>query len=278
MDDRPNGRAGRRKPPAAGGGATMNCSPIERLLADVAGAGHETYLAEMRGRYAFLLKRIGETVGRGTVLDVGASPGLFTELLRRSGFDAVGIDLHPDKRFPRAAGGEHANLFAAFGIPVVKSDVATEPFPFRDAAFDAVMMNETIEHLVGSPLRCLEEIRRVLRPAGRLFLTTPNVASLSNRLKFLCGRNIYTPVEVLVNVQPYKLHNREYTMGEILDLLRRAGLRVIEKGHYNFGGAPAGAAETAAKKAYYALTALFPAGRSNIYVCAAPESTQRGRS
>jgi ubiquinone/menaquinone biosynthesis C-methylase UbiE len=43
----------------------------------------------------------------------------------------------------------------------------------RDASFDTVISCETIEHLP-RPRAALREFWRVLKPAGRLFLTTPN--------------------------------------------------------------------------------------------------------
>lgn len=42
-----------------------------------------------------------------------------------------------------------------------------------DATFDTVISCETIEHVL-APQRGLSELARVLRPRGRLFLTTPN--------------------------------------------------------------------------------------------------------
>jgi SAM-dependent methyltransferase len=46
------------------------------------------------------------------------------------------------------------------------------PLPLDDAAFDLVLCAETIEHVRDVQL-LLSEIRRVLRPSGRLALTTP---------------------------------------------------------------------------------------------------------
>jgi ubiquinone/menaquinone biosynthesis C-methylase UbiE len=43
----------------------------------------------------------------------------------------------------------------------------------KDASFDTVISCETIEH-VPSPKRALSEVARVLRPGGRLLLSTPN--------------------------------------------------------------------------------------------------------
>jgi 2-polyprenyl-3-methyl-5-hydroxy-6-metoxy-1,4-benzoquinol methylase len=48
-----------------------------------------------------------------------------------------------------------------------------QDIPHSDASFDTVVSCETIEH-VGDPGRAVAELARVLRPGGRLFLTTPN--------------------------------------------------------------------------------------------------------
>jgi SAM-dependent methyltransferase len=48
-----------------------------------------------------------------------------------------------------------------------------QEIPVEDEAFDIVISCETVEHVV-DPLPALREIRRVLRPGGRLLLTTPN--------------------------------------------------------------------------------------------------------
>ena len=44
--------------------------------------------------------------------------------------------------------------------------------PYADASFDEILSLETIEH-VHSPLRFLEELHRVLKPAGKLVLSAP---------------------------------------------------------------------------------------------------------
>jgi len=48
-----------------------------------------------------------------------------------------------------------------------------QDIPVADAAFDTVISCETIEHVV-EPMQAMREIHRVLRPGGRLLLTTPN--------------------------------------------------------------------------------------------------------
>ena len=55
-----------------------------------------------------------------------------------------------------------------------------------DGGFDAVWFTEVLEHLV-SPVAALRELRRVLRPGGHLFLSTPNSAFWVYRAAGLVG-------------------------------------------------------------------------------------------
>ena len=45
--------------------------------------------------------------------------------------------------------------------------------PFRDGAFDEVVMRAVLEHL-RCPYRVLGEVRRVLKPGGRVRIVVPN--------------------------------------------------------------------------------------------------------
>jgi 2-polyprenyl-3-methyl-5-hydroxy-6-metoxy-1,4-benzoquinol methylase len=51
---------------------------------------------------------------------------------------------------------------------------------FADASFDAVLCIEVLEH-VANPFATARELARVLRPNGRLLLTTPFAISLSRK-------------------------------------------------------------------------------------------------
>jgi 2-polyprenyl-3-methyl-5-hydroxy-6-metoxy-1,4-benzoquinol methylase len=53
----------------------------------------------------------------------------------------------------------------------------SEMLPLADGSFDCVLLSEVIEHLE-SPDLTIREVARVLRPGGRLLVTTPNYRSL----------------------------------------------------------------------------------------------------
>jgi len=86
---------------------------------------------------------------------------------------------------------------ATVGLHFVRADALA--LPFLDASFDAVVSFETIEHLADAH-GLLAECRRILRPGGRLYLSTPN-----------------RTVTRLMPPNPF--HVREFTDVEILEVV-----------------------------------------------------------
>lgn len=113
-------------------------------------------------------RTIGEIVSPGyDWLDLGAGSKMHDgygvpsseELASRAGF-LIGIDLVV----------EHLRRNASLNAAVGGTGTS---LPFRDASFDLVTANMVFEHL-DDPLGVLVEVRRVLRPGGRLVFVTPN--------------------------------------------------------------------------------------------------------
>src|SRR4051812_17345888 len=105
----------------------------------------------------------------GDVLDLGVGDGRVTahvDAARLVGADTSQVAL--DRARPRLGEAE-----------LVRVD-AEEPLPFEDTSFDLVTCIETMEHIRDVQMT-LSEIRRVLRPGGRLAMTTP----ASGRLRVL---------------------------------------------------------------------------------------------
>jgi 2-polyprenyl-3-methyl-5-hydroxy-6-metoxy-1,4-benzoquinol methylase len=75
---------------------------------------------------------------------------------------------------------------AARGIPGVTWTIADiEALTPFGTEFDTVFSFETIEH-VPHPARAVRELARVLKPGGRLFLTTPNYLSTIGLYRLYC--------------------------------------------------------------------------------------------
>lgn len=89
-------------------------------------------------------------------------------------------------------------LMALPDVEVKVANLNTEPLPFADASFDLVTCTEVVEHLEHYR-ETLREIYRVLKPAGRLVVTTPNILNLKSRIRFLIFGfyNLFGPLHTL---------------------------------------------------------------------------------
>lgn len=110
---------------------------------------------------------LGDLKG-GKVLDVGCGDGGFLNLMRKSGWSVEGLDFD-------AKAIESAK--AKYGLHLRHGDL--HGAKFAGNTFDAVTMSHVIEH-VPDPVALLTEARRVLKPNGRLVITTPNSRSFGH--------------------------------------------------------------------------------------------------
>lgn len=108
----------------------------------------------------------------GPVLDWGCGWGQVTHLLRERGVDVEAFDYRE---------GVEPGLVPLERFPEISAHVSGDPvkLPFGDGRFGAVLSCGVLEH-VHDPAASLTELRRVLRPGGRLF-----IYKLPNRFSYL---------------------------------------------------------------------------------------------
>jgi SAM-dependent methyltransferase len=125
---------------------------------------------------------------KSEILDLGAGEGEFSRRLIEKDFKAIpvdGFDIYwRNPEIPLII----ANLDAEFASTVSQSG----------KQFDAIVAIEIIEHLE-NPYLFLRECAKLLKPNGLLFVTSPNVESITSRIIFLyTGRLIgFGEVETL---------------------------------------------------------------------------------
>ncbi|GEM_PF-936856 len=101
------------------------------------------------------------------VLDLGLGAGGISIAFSMSGSRVVGIDI--EKYYPRIA-QSWARDNKVEVDPLLASGTH---LPFRDSSFHIVVCNDVIEH-VNNAEKCSEEISRVLKNRGKLYITCPN--------------------------------------------------------------------------------------------------------
>ncbi len=106
---------------------------------------------------------------KGRALDLGCGDGLFTHLASLQNLNAIGLDLEP-QAIEQAKAQTSQQTYP--GPPPTFLLGKPGPLPFDDKHFDLVFMLDVIEHLP-NPVSVLSETMRVLKPAGKLMISTP---------------------------------------------------------------------------------------------------------
>jgi 2-polyprenyl-3-methyl-5-hydroxy-6-metoxy-1,4-benzoquinol methylase len=150
------------------------------------------------------------------VLDVGCSSGYLAVPLAAAGICVSGIELDPDA-------ADDARASCEGGVLV--GDIESMDLPFEPASFDAIVCGDLVEHL-RDPGSTLARLRPLLRPGGRLVLSTPNVANWAMRLSLLGGRWRYTDRGILD-----RTHAHLFTRKTLTETVHAAGYRVVELDH-----------------------------------------------
>ncbi len=129
-----------------------------------------------RLRYMYLDK-----VAPGRLLEIGFGGGRFLNRMQKSGWSVEGIDFD-------AAATERAKNH--FGLNVHTAELTSMHYP--NGHFDAIVMSHTIEHL-SEPDATLVECFRILKPGGRISISTPNVASAAHAMYGSFWRGLEPP-------------------------------------------------------------------------------------
>ena len=129
------------------------------------------------------------------ILDVGCGLGVYVRKLREFSDRVVGIDVDPGRL--REGARTTPGLMLA----------ASESLPFGDASFDAVILNEVIEH-VRDDAATLREVSRVVRPGGHVVIYAPNRLFPFETHGIYLGQHFVFGNIPLVNWLPDPLRNR----------------------------------------------------------------------
>jgi len=134
-----------------------------------------------------ILEAMGVHANWGTdLLDVGCGNGRYLAQMRTLGWEVTGVEVDP---------AAAAQARAAFGLKVQTGTLFDAGFP--PDSFDVVTISHVIEH-VDDPLRLLHECFRVLRPGGRVVITTPNITSLGHRWFGSAWRGLEPPRHLIL--------------------------------------------------------------------------------
>lgn len=143
------------------------------------------------------------------VLELGCGPGKYVALLCNTGFDVVAVDPYSFPTWETIRANTSAEMH---------DKVFAESLPYPDAAFDHVVCLGALLYFEDPP-RALAEIRRVLKPGGRLVMRTVNK---NNLYTLKTGRRLDPASRQL------------YSMDELTAFLSRSGFSIVDTFSYGF--------------------------------------------
>jgi len=141
-----------------------------------------------RKRLGFLEKHVHGKISR--FLDIGCGEGYVLADARKKGWEVVGLDIYDNR----------LEIARADSISFVTGNIFQAAFP--DNYFDCVYMDSVLEHLI-DPVSHLNEINRILREGGVMYIGIPNEDSLFNDAR----RLIFTMLgkaKISVKTKPFK--------------------------------------------------------------------------
>lgn len=148
---------------------------------------------------------------RGLVLDVAAGNGILSLSLREMGFKVISTDLEVKPNLQPGLAFFRANL--------------DHDLPLANEIFDYCVSLETIEHLE-NPWHFTRELARILKPGGRLFLSTPNIDYLTCKICFFREGSFY----------PFFNQWQYEKIGHITPLSRYYLTRILQKAGFRVEG------------------------------------------
>lgn len=187
-----------------------------------------------------MTKRILDDGVTGDALEIGSGFGYLLFPMARF-FPGLrwSATEHPDRRYVNRQ--DYLGMFGEYKCELSTTDIVHAPLPFPDGAFSLVTFSEVLEHLPVERLNfIISEIKRVIHPGGILIVSSPNQASLENRLLLLKGKSILAMPDETEYAKGTFGHIRLYTTAEIQSAMEKAGftleLSVIESNNAEYRG------------------------------------------
>jgi ubiquinone/menaquinone biosynthesis C-methylase UbiE len=148
-------------------------------------------------------------------LDVGCGPGLLPAIFSKFGCRSVGVDLELEMFRPSPL---HSKIVVA----------NTFHLPFKSQSFDLLTASNLI-FLLSEPARALEEMKRVLRPGGKLAMLNPSEhLNDQSALDYAVESSLDGVArETLLNWARRAIENHHWTEEETIDLYKDAGMKYM---------------------------------------------------
>lgn len=149
-------------------------------------------------------------------LDIGSHYLHSSMILSELNFDVDGMDVSVfwDMDFVKKRASK-------FGItPIVENDLANMPgFQNVHDKYDLIVFTEIFEHITFNPIQLWKTIYQILKPGGKIYISTPNSLALANWARnfknLITLQSVGITVDDIISKVTYGHHWKEYSAQEI---------------------------------------------------------------
>lgn len=181
-------------------------------------------------KFGRMLELFESTLPADSVLDVGCGDGRFLAAIAQL-----------EDRPPRLAGVDISARILETAAQMVAREGATaelmqgnlERLPFEDASFDVVLCVQVIEHVLDR-YAAFNELARVLRPGGRLVLSTDSSHNRVSQTLNFPRRSLVRLLHQTGRRAKVTFPHGSFEPGELAALVERSGLTVEKLETFRF--------------------------------------------
>lgn len=145
-----------------------------------------------------------------TVLEMGCATGFLSRHFAANGCTVTGVEYDPIS----------ARRAEQFCSRVIVADLNGDWKESVSGKFDVITFGDVLEHLL-DPVAVLSECRDLLASNGKVIISLPNVAFLSNRFRLMLGEWDYTETGLLD-----RTHLKFFTLKSAKQMIFDAGFRI----------------------------------------------------
>ncbi len=174
------------------------------------------------------------------ILECGVAKGGVVDLLNKEGANCFGVDVNPRK---------------IDGVIIKQTDL-NDNIPDFGVRFDVIFAGEVMEHLFDDS-KFIKNCKELLKPAGLLIITVPNLLFSVNRLLMFFGK---MPMFVYA---PYHYHI--YNKKTVENLIKQEGFEILKtnSSHLLFS-----TRRNKLGRIFEILGDIFPSFGAHLIVCA----------
>lgn len=123
------------------------------------------------GTLETIIETIANLPKKEKLLNLGGGTGQVSNIFRELGFDVYNLDIEVKKE-------DENEKNIKFNLN------SNEQIPVNQKFFNVVICQEIIEH-IENPWKLFRDVNDIITPDGLFIISTPNVLSIKNKLKFL---------------------------------------------------------------------------------------------